>query len=132
MKGLLNSEKLQRTLNIWKAVKMLLFVIEWVIRWIGHKEKRLFLQNILPVTESRLLCLTFRPPLLCNCWSEIKRTLPFIHYVIRVLPSSSFSMHNFKNHQKIPRKRESKQTQPAILKSPILQSKTNRCVTCVT
>jgi len=33
-----------------------------------------------------------------------------IHYVIRVLPSSSFSMHNFKNHQKIPRKRESKQT----------------------
>ncbi len=53
------------------------------------------------------------------------------HYVIRSLPSSSFSMHNLKNHQKIPCKREGKQTRPAILKSPILQSKNNRCVTCV-
>jgi len=39
-------------------------------------------------------------------------------------------MHNFKNHQKIPCKREGKQTffckqtQPAILKSPIVQSNT--------
>ncbi len=60
-----------------------------------------------------------------------------IHYVTRALPSRSFSMHNFKNHQKIPCKREGKQTffykqtQPAILKSPILQSKNNRCVICV-
>jgi len=42
-----------------------------------------------------------------------------------------------KNHQRIPCKREGKQTficiqtRPAILKSPILQSKNNRCDACV-
>jgi len=33
-----------------------------------------------------------------------------IHYVISALLSCSFSMHNLKNHQKIPCKREGKQT----------------------
>jgi len=33
-----------------------------------------------------------------------------IHYVICALSSSSFSMHNLKNHQIIPCKREGKQT----------------------
>jgi hypothetical protein len=47
-------------------------------------------------------------------------------------------MNNLKKSPKIPGKREGKQTffceqtRPAILKSPILQSKNNRCVTCVT
>ncbi len=73
-------------------------------------------------------------PLSC---SKTKPSCPK-HYVICALPSSLFPMHNLKNHQKIPCKREGKQTfsgkqtQPAILKSPILQSKNNRCVTCVT
>ncbi len=60
-------------------------------------------------------------------WALLFKT--YIHYLIHALPSSLFSMHNFKNHQKIPLKREGKQTvfckqtRPAVLKSPILQSK---------
>ncbi len=63
--------------------------------------------------------------------------IKYIHYVIRALPSSSFSMHNLKKSPKKTCKREGKQTffckqtQQAILKSLILQSKKNRCVTCV-
>jgi hypothetical protein len=49
-----------------------------------------------------------------------------IQYVTHALPSSLSSMHNCKNHQKISHKREgmqffSKQTNPAVFKSPILQ-----------
>jgi len=62
-----------------------------------------------------------------------------IHYVIRALPSSSFSMHNLKIHQKIPCKREEgkqtffcKQTQPALWNHQFCNWKTiySMCYLC--
>ena len=56
------------------------------------------------------------------------------YYVICALPSSSFSIHNLKNHQKIPCKRQGKQTffckqtQLAILKQRVLYNKTRESV----